>query len=656
MPTVTPSAKKNPDPDAARKLKRHTKSAASSKVKGKDASSAASASSSGRVDVTDVPDSSSPPRKAPKTGKAAGILKNPAPSSSNKRSSDGTTVEGSTTRSAPLVKRAHQRVYVTCGTQLDATNSKEAQEDFQHQLKEFFTVLQLLDKSCVIEPLNPNDRKYNSISKKSQFPNDMAILSYAYVKVAPYQFKPRMNKSTGDTSPPVVYAVFAISCDEAPETLLSSASFKWTALGGFKMEIKKLQCAQSKVVAHVFSLKTDVSSSTLQDEMKRILAEAYKEMSTSGELSEEFAGFRIPEVSLVLGEPKSLSSNKKDDATYAQKQLRKMYQIEVDMKESEFAAVLIEKATQLGLWGKFWGKWAKVSAPLDKKSATLVAQDRQAEHHTQHQRLNRGTAIKGIDGIQGLDVAVSVPDGEGKTQSSVTLRQLFLHLFKTLDGKSLFASVHQGVGMTEVEAVVPDSEDYHRLTEMMNKNVAAYTYYYLTTMHKMDSNFVLKLLDKTMDPNLVADFKDCEWDKSTFTITTPQEKKDDARDDALANQPWMIDLQQIEADRVNKPSQAAFRLDDRQSLGTMHPQNDEKRKTAVKFGVSFEAPATADDQHDVTSVNSSDDELLPDADDTTGYQPNDDDTSPTSTDCSQNLFPSETEKDKAAMEEAANMV
>ena len=194
--------------------------------------------------------------------------------------------------------------------------------------------------------------------------------------------------------------------------------------------------------------------------------------------------------------------------------------------------------------------------------------------------------------------------------------------------------------MTEVEAVLSDNGEYHRIVEMMSKNVAAYTFYYLTSMHKMNADFVTKLLDKTMDPSLVAEVTDCEWDETTFTLTTPSDHEEDSQDDALANQPWMLDLQQIEADQVKQPSKAAFKLDDRQSLGTMHPQNDEKRKTAVQFGANFEFKDLVDDQHNV-DISDDEDEILSDADDATatGYQPNNDnDTSPNSTNLSHKML------------------
>eukprot|EP00984_Skeletonema_dohrnii_P035698 scaffold35794_cov167-Skeletonema_dohrnii-CCMP3373.AAC.1 len=115
-------------------------------------------------------------------------------------------------------------------------------------------------------------------------------------------------------------------------------------------------------------------------------------------------------------------------------------------------------------------------------------------------------------------------------------------MIRAPDGSPLFASVHQGVGMSDAEVVIPEGYEYQRIVEMMNKNAAAFLFYYLTTVCTMDEAFVRKLVENTTDADAVAEIDDCDWDVDTLTLVTPQEREVDAQADDLMEQPWMIEL------------------------------------------------------------------------------------------------------------------
>eukprot|EP00984_Skeletonema_dohrnii_P017388 scaffold7899_cov84-Skeletonema_dohrnii-CCMP3373.AAC.1 len=87
------------------------------------------------------------------------------------------------------------------------------------------------------------------------------------------------------------------------------------------------------------------------------------------------------------------------------------------------------------------------------------------------------------------------------------------------------------------------------------------------------------------------------------------------------------------------------------SLGTMHPQNDEKRQTAVQFGDTFDAKGLLTASNQVNLLDSDDEEMSAAEIDPTGHQPNEEvQTSPHSTNPVQ-----DSDKEMARVEEATDM-
>ena len=110
---------------------------------------------------------------------------------------------------------------------------------------------------------------------------------------------------------------------------------------------------------------------------------------------------------------------------------------------------------------------------------------------------------------------------------------------------------------------------------------AAYIFHYLTKVCEMEESFVQRLVEKTMDPDAVAIIADCDWNDENYTLINPQEKLEDNKTDDLLQQPWMIEQDKAKLDYSSKRRSATFRLDVQHSLGTMHPKNDEKRRSTV---------------------------------------------------------------------------
>ncbi len=61
---------------------------------------------------------------------------------------------------------------------------------------------------------------------------------------------------------------------------------------------------------------------------------------------------------------------------------------------------------------------------------------------------------------------------------------------------------------------------------MMNKQVAAFLYYFLCNA-SFPKKFLMELLRETCNATLVAEIHDCNWNTKTQTITTQREKEED---------------------------------------------------------------------------------------------------------------------------------
>jgi hypothetical protein len=91
-----------------------------------------------------------------------------------------------------------------------------------------------------------------------------------------------------------------------------------------------------------------------------------------------------------------------------------------------------------------------------------------------------------------------------------------------------------------VDVVVGSYEQAERMVLMINKNSAAYCYYFLTTVGKMDSDFTARVSRGCFDPVLVQAIDSCQWNEETRVLTTPQDEEN-KRLAAMESVPWYKD-------------------------------------------------------------------------------------------------------------------
>ncbi len=108
----------------------------------------------------------------------------------------------------------------------------------------------------------------------------------------------------------------------------------------------------------------------------------------------------------------------------------------------------------------------------------------------------------------------------------VSLRMVLFNHFKMEEIFSVFAKLHQTKELGPVLAIIPACKEAKCLIHMMNKQIAAFLYYFLKNV-AFPKRFLMVLLCETCNATLVAEIQDCNWDKYMQTITTSREKKHD---------------------------------------------------------------------------------------------------------------------------------
>ena len=107
--------------------------------------------------------------------------------------------------------------------------------------------------------------------------------------------------------------------------------------------------------------------------------------------------------------------------------------------------------------------------------------------HAGYQGSMTGETIFGINLING---EVAPTPGGGK----VSLRMvMFSYVKMQADQFSLFPELHQVEEMGPTLAIIPACKEAERIVHMMNKQVAAFLSYYLTTITALPKKFVKEL-------------------------------------------------------------------------------------------------------------------------------------------------------------------
>ena len=505
-----------------------------------------------------------------------------------------------TTKSFSIAKIAYKYSHPHTFVEASITLTKDDRpREFIAAIKLLITNGQILDPMFALAPLKRDDLAKNPklITAVDDVPVNFTHLGqYAFTsgnrifekkkdwKGANDHSKPK-KAGHRDSEPqpetykdPVVYFTIAISTDIPPHSLINGIRTEWEANGGGKLQVKDLQAQESKVVMALYFVYTGTPYHIILKTLKNILRDATNIKERERMMIEDDFDYNpppIPEISIRLQVPrlKGVDTSNFDKLPYHVRENRKVLHIETDPENEALLKEIVQFAKERNVLALLLGKRARISEVMDMKSTPgeIKKMVRSAMKHAGYQGSMTGETILGIDLIDGE----TAPTPGGGT---VSLRMIMFSYIKMQDKFSLFAELHQVEEMGPTLAIIPACEEAERIVYMMNKQVAAFLFYYLTTIAALPRKFVKELLAETCDATLVSEIEDCKWDQETLTITTSLEQKEEEDTEELEKASWWnnaFDLKEIgkkNAKRAaNKNPENLFDLDDDAlSFATVH--------------------------------------------------------------------------------------
>ena len=350
---------------------------------------------------------------------------------------------------------------------------------------------------------------------------------------------------------PEVDSQCCISCDEEPEIILERVSFEWAQIGGNHLEVKQIASFFTKTAVTLYHVRNNANSSTLLPEL-RCMLEATRDKALE-EVEDFFGVEEVPEFMLNMQMPKITGQNTQQftNWNWRQQNLRKTLHVTTESNKVKYMQELFTYAKELGFLTRYLGPNARAVVITDDKkgkrgeaTADLSKYDMSvvATYSQNHINYQANTRYEGIRGILGLDKEFPIYAVMDPTQVAgrTSLRYLLYNHIKTESGFPLFFEVHQGAPMGPVDVVVGDCEESEHAILMINKNPAAYFYFYFTTVAKMEEELVKKVVKATIDPSFTNEVDNCKWDEEKLVLTTPQDEEN-AKAAMLEQAAWYKD-------------------------------------------------------------------------------------------------------------------
>lgn len=514
-----------------------------------------------------------------------------------------------------LYTHNHERVIITAAIVCSQVGTQAKMNEFIMGGRALFKNLMKVDKTVVLEPEKEgvDDRLY----EPTQLSLDLTEAS-AYMKPSgdagvfemrkPKNFnkdkkkKGRRNDDALDEEEtkvdPEVWTQICISCDEEPEELVSRVSFEWARMGGTRLQVKEIAAFSTKSAATFYNLRSDANQDGLKAEIKRMFQDAVR---VGMEEVEGFYGRGVPEFALKLATPKIEGQNTQvfKDWNWRQQNLRKTLHVDVEGTDVPYMHELIKIAKDVGLVKRYFGKGVMAAIVVEKKKGRkgngeidiskydMAAVAASARNHINYMS---NTMYDGVRGILDVDKAFDVPSATvpGEIVARVTLRSIMYSKIKMKGDLPLFLEVHQGAPMAPVDVVIGNCEEAETMMLMINKNPAAYFYFYMKDVVKWDAAFLEGLLGKVMDPTLVKEVPKCKWEASTWVLTTPQDEAN-AKLAAIESAAWYKD--EFGENIVDMEGKEKKAYSSKEQLEELYDEKSHKTvskkagaKTAVEFG------------------------------------------------------------------------
>ena len=528
----------------------------------------------------------------------------------------------------------HERVIITAAITCRQVGTQAKMNEFILGGRALYKNLMKVDKTVVLEPEREdlNERLY----EPTQLSLDLTEAS-AYMKpsgdAGVFEMrKPKNNdkdkKKKGRRKEvdedgeeakvdPEVWTQICVSCDEDPYELVSRVSFEWARIGGTRLQVKEIAAFATKSAATFYNVRSDANQDRLIEELKRLFEDT---VEFGKDYVDDFYSRGVPEFALKLATPRIEGQNTQvfKNWTWKQQNLRKTIHIEVEATDVPYMHELINIAKDGGMVRRYFGKSAaaaivvekakkggrKGSGEADMSKYDLAAVASWSKNHINYQA---NTMYDGVRGILDLDRAFEVhsvtePD---KVVARVTLRSIMYNRIKMEGDLPLFLEIHQGRPMMPVDVVVGNCEEAERMLLMINKNPAAYFYYYMRDNVKWSAEFMEGVVGKVMDPTLVKEVPNCTWDAATKVLTTPQDVAN-AKLAAIEDAAWYKD--EFATSDFDMKDKEKKEFSSKEQLEDLYEEKSYKTVTKKKgakrtSGVEFENVSEMGDQMDEEAVD-----------------------------------------------------
>eukprot|EP00956_Cyclotella_meneghiniana_P000636 scaffold685_cov48-Cyclotella_meneghiniana.AAC.2 len=403
---------------------------------------------------------------------------------------------------------------------------------------------------------------------------------------------------------PEVWTQICISCDVDPDDLLERCSYEWSRIGGVRLQVKEIAAFATKSAATFYFMNSRADLVRLKEEMKKVIVEA---MRIGVDKVEDFYTRGVPEFALKLATPRVEGQKTQvfKDLSWSQQQLRKTIHIDVEAGNVPYMHEIIKIAKEFGVVAKYFGKGVKAAIVVEKnkkgkKGNGEVDMSKYdlaavAAWSIDHMNYQYNTMYDGIRGILNLDREFDVdPEDLSEDALKLSLRTLLYKRVK-LGEFPMFLEIHQGAPMMPVDVVIGNCAEAERMMLMINKNPAAYFFYYLRDVGKVDPEFLMKMLDKVMDPTLMKEIEKCKWDVKELVLTTPQDEEN-AKTMSIEKAAWykdevgesLFDMAEKEKKEFSSKEQLEDLYKEDKSFQTITKKKDSPAGAAAQQGVGFD--------------------------------------------------------------------
>lgn len=456
----------------------------------------------------------------------------------------------------------YRRNVVECSIVCVNEEEQQRYNELPAAVRKLFSNLQKVDSMVCLEPVVVGEAE--KIFEHGEIPYDHTELG-SWVKqgggmnaFALKSAKKWGNDKEGDDDDeqemvmPEVYFTVSFSSDKEPDGLLERVAGEWGKLGGKKLYLKEIASFSTMTAVNIFHLRNDNTQSTVLDEFRLTMEEAMviaEDEDEDGWLRFSLHEFPVMSIRKLMPKIPGQDTSVFKKWKGRQQENRKVLAIEADEGDVEMIHYLVELAKNRQLFEKRWGRMVKVTVAIDNRKKRGGQQNQLqidmaavASYSRKHINYSANTRMDGIRGIFHVDKQVpfySVSDPT-KRMGHITLRRVLYKYLKMSDGHNLLMEVHQAAPMGPVDVVVPNAEEAERMMLMMQKNAAAYLYFFLNSNTQLGDVLVAALIRATMDPILVNSIEQCKWDAETRVLTTPEDEEND-KAKALEDAAWYND-------------------------------------------------------------------------------------------------------------------